>query len=280
MNQPYGDVDGPQPPISDYAMVGDTRTAALVSRDGSIDWLCWPRYDADPLFGRLLDPPNGGHFKLWAKGGHAAVRAYHDRSPVLETSINAPGGKARLVDAMPFRRQRGPIVVRRLECLAGRIEPVLEYAPARRNLVKLVGWEDKPLRAGESITAILIDRGDEYAIDRAVNLVQRSERWWNQWCARISPGGHARRPAHPFADHAASAHLHPFRRASGRPHYLAARGDRWRAQLGLPLCLAARCQRRCSGDDFNRPRGRSGEVPRLARPPCIRSARASRDVPD
>ena len=188
MNQPYGDVDGPQPPISDYAMVGDTRTAALVSRDGSIDWLCWPRYDADPLFGRLLDPPNGGHFKLWAKGGHAAVRAYHDRSPVLETSINAPGGKARLVDAMPFRRQRGPIVVRRLECLSGRIEPVLEYAPARRNLVKLVGCEDKPLRAGESITAILIDRGDEYAIDRAVNLVQRSERWWNQWCARISPG--------------------------------------------------------------------------------------------
>src|SRR5437667_173270 len=169
-------------------MVGDTRTAALVSRDGSIDWLCWPRYDADPLFGRLLDPPNGGHFKLWAKGGHAAVRAYHDRSPVLETSINAPGGKAWLVDAMPFRCQRGPIVVRRLECLAGRIEPVLEYAPARRNLVKLVGWEDKPLRAGESITAILIDRGDEYAIDRAVNLVQRSERWWNQWCARISPG--------------------------------------------------------------------------------------------
>ena len=143
MNQLSGGVGGPQPPISDYAMVGDTRTAALVSRDGSIDWLCWPRYDADPLFGRLLNPPSGGHFKLWARGGRAAVRAYHDRSPVLETLINAPGGKARLVDAMPFRRHRGPIVVRQLECLAGRIEPVLEYAPARRNLVKLVGWEDK-----------------------------------------------------------------------------------------------------------------------------------------
>src|SRR2546430_15407031 len=86
-------------------MVGDTRTAALVSRDGSIDWLCWPRYDADPLFGRLLDPPDGGHFKLWVKGGRAAVRAYHDRSPVLETSILAAGGKARLVDAMPLDRK-------------------------------------------------------------------------------------------------------------------------------------------------------------------------------
>src|SRR2546428_12975423 len=111
-------------------MVGDTRTAALVSRDGSIDWLCWPRYDADPLFGRLLDPPNGGHFKLWAKGGHAVVRAYHDRSPVLETSINAPGGKARPVEAQPFRRQRGPIGGRRAEGLAGANEPGPEERPA------------------------------------------------------------------------------------------------------------------------------------------------------
>ena len=161
MNQLSGAIGGPQPPISDYAMLGDTRTAALVSRDGSIDWLCWPRYDSDPLFRRLLDPPNGGRFKLWVKDGRAAVRAYHDRSPVLETSINAPTGKARLVDAMPFRRRRGPIVVRRLECLVGRVEPLLEYAPARRSLTKLVGWKDEPLQAGESITVVLTDRGDD-----------------------------------------------------------------------------------------------------------------------
>jgi len=169
-------------------MLGDTRTAALVSREGSIDWLCWPRYDADPLFGRLLDPPRGGHFRLWVKEGRAALRAYHDRSPVLETTIQAAGGKARLVDAMPFRRHRGPIVVRRLECLSGRVEPILEFAPVRRDLVRLVGWEDKPLRAGESVTVILIDRGDDYTVDRALRLVHRSERWWNQWCAQISPG--------------------------------------------------------------------------------------------
>lgn len=188
MKQLAREAGASQPPISDYAMLGDTRTAALVSREGSIDWLCWPRYDADPLFGRLLDPPGGGHFKLWVRGGHATIRAYHERSPVLETAISAPGGRARLVDAMPFRRRLGPIVVRRLECLAGRIEPLLEYAPARGNLTRLRGWNEKVLEAGESITVILSDRDDEYSIDRASELVRRSERWWHDWCAQISPG--------------------------------------------------------------------------------------------
>ena len=180
--------NGAQPPISDYALLGDTRTAALVSREGSIDWLCWPRYDANPLFGRLLDPPAGGHLKLWVRGGRTAARAYHDRSPVLETTIRTIGGRARLVDAMPFRRRRGPIVVRRLECLAGRVEPLLEYAPARRGLTKLVGWKQEPLTAGDSITVILTDASDDYSVDRALRLVQRSEQWWNEWCAQVRAG--------------------------------------------------------------------------------------------
>src|SRR6266567_1382206 len=92
VNQLPADTSGSQPPISDYGLLGDTRTAALVSREGSIDWLCWPRYDANPLFGRLIDPPAGGHFKLWVRGGRTAVRAYHDRSPVLETTIRTTGG--------------------------------------------------------------------------------------------------------------------------------------------------------------------------------------------
>jgi GH15 family glucan-1,4-alpha-glucosidase len=178
----------PELQISDYGMLGDTRTAALVSREGSIDWLCWPRYDDLPLFGRLIDPAAGGHFRLWAKGGRTGTRAYHDRSPVLESSIECDGGKARLIDAMPFRRRGGPIIVRRLECLAGRIEPLLEYAPARSRLTKLVGWREGPLAAGEAVTVVLTNPGDDYTVERALNLVGRSERWWNEWCAGINAG--------------------------------------------------------------------------------------------
>ncbi|HEX5369413.1 MAG TPA: trehalase-like domain-containing protein, partial [Dehalococcoidia bacterium] len=64
----------PYPPISDYGLIGDSRACALVSRDGSIDWLCLPRPDSKPVFGRLLDWESGGHFQIAPLPPYEATR--------------------------------------------------------------------------------------------------------------------------------------------------------------------------------------------------------------
>src|SRR5258706_1511272 len=73
-------------PIADYALIGDTRSAALISRDGSIDWLAWPRFDAPSVFARLLDAERGGFFDIHPEGPFTATRRYVDGTKVLETT--------------------------------------------------------------------------------------------------------------------------------------------------------------------------------------------------
>src|SRR5215469_5633763 len=85
--------------ICDYALLSDCRSAALVSRDGSVDWLCLPRFDAPSLFCRLLDPA-GGRFAIRPAGQFRATRRYVDQTMVLETTFNTPGGTAVLTDAL------------------------------------------------------------------------------------------------------------------------------------------------------------------------------------
>src|SRR5205085_12684176 len=86
--------------IGDYALIGDCHSAALVSRAGSIDWLCWPRFDSDAVFGALLDP-GAGRFAI-APVGHAQTsRAYAEDTNVLVTRFRTPDGAARLYDFMP-----------------------------------------------------------------------------------------------------------------------------------------------------------------------------------
>src|SRR5258706_228527 len=123
-------------PIKDYAIIGDGRSAALVSRQGSIDWLCWPRFDSASVFGALLDERAG--FWRIAPAGHAtSERRYVNGSNVLETTFQTDRGRWVLTDLMPAaseKEKRASLepeheIVRRMHCLSGEAEVEMVFAP-------------------------------------------------------------------------------------------------------------------------------------------------------
>src|SRR5919109_154508 len=96
--------------IEDYALIGDCQTAALVGRDGSIDWLCWPRFDSAACFARLLGGRENGFWRIApdAKGG--VSRRYRPDSLILETEFETADGAVTLVDFMPVRSVQSDLV--------------------------------------------------------------------------------------------------------------------------------------------------------------------------
>ena len=107
--------------IEDYALIGDTHTAALVGKDGSIDWMCVPRFDSGAVFSALLGKPDHGRWKLAPAGGIRSVeRQYHGHTLVLETTFHTDDGVVRVTDFMPIRR-RAVEVVRIVEGVSGRV---------------------------------------------------------------------------------------------------------------------------------------------------------------
>jgi len=93
-------------PISDYAVIGDCRTAALVSPDGSIDWCCLPHFDSPAVFCRILDNERGGYFRLGPTEQAKAHMSYLPGTNILETVFEAPTGRLRLLDYMPVRKRK------------------------------------------------------------------------------------------------------------------------------------------------------------------------------
>src|SRR5579862_1714680 len=90
--------------IEDYALIGDLGTSALVSRDGSIDWLCWPRFDSDACFAALLGTKEHGRFRVAPKDEIKRItRRYRSGTLVLETRFETADGAVTLVDFMPPR---------------------------------------------------------------------------------------------------------------------------------------------------------------------------------
>ncbi|MEU3250280.1 glycoside hydrolase family 15 protein [Streptomyces sp. NPDC006997] len=108
--------------IEDYAIIGDEQTAALVGRDGSVDWLCLPRFDSAACFARLLGDEDNGHWRLAPKDatGPCTRRAYRPDTLVLDTEWETPHGAVRVTDLMP-QRDRAPDVVRIVEGLHGSV---------------------------------------------------------------------------------------------------------------------------------------------------------------
>jgi GH15 family glucan-1,4-alpha-glucosidase len=108
--------------IEEYAILGDLHTAALVCRDGSIDWLCLPRFDSPACFAALLHDENAGHWRIGpAAGGPATRRRYRDNTLILESEWDTPEGSVRITDFMPPRGKAAD-VVRIVEGLSGRVE--------------------------------------------------------------------------------------------------------------------------------------------------------------
>jgi alpha,alpha-trehalase len=134
-------------PIADYAIIGDSHTAALVGTDGSIDWCCLPHFDSPAVFCRLLDAEKGGWFRVGPAGKYSASRSYVGMTNVLATTFTTDTGRLRVTDLMPVERRaqhrRGQDVatchniLRLVECLSGEVElevsfrPTFDFARAR-----------------------------------------------------------------------------------------------------------------------------------------------------
>ena len=125
--------------IEDYGLIGDLETAALVSREGSIDWLCLPRFDSGALFAALLGDADNGHWTIQPAGEFRSTeRRYRGDTLVLETTLETGDGAVRLVDFMPPRETR-PDLVRIVEGVRGRVEMHMELV-LRFDYGSIVPW--------------------------------------------------------------------------------------------------------------------------------------------
>jgi GH15 family glucan-1,4-alpha-glucosidase len=215
--------------IEDYALVGDTQTAALVGRDGSFDWMCVPRFDSGACFAALLGAPAQGRWLLAPAGADPAhtTRSYRDGTLVLETTFRTPAGRVRVVDCMP-PRDRTPDVVRLVEGLEGDVPMHMELV-VRFDYGSILPWvrrlpdgrlhfiaggdalvlhtdfetrgeglttvADFTLRAGQRLYSVLSwypsHEAPPPAPEPARSLAD-TEAWWREWSSRCTYEGRYR----------------------------------------------------------------------------------------
>jgi len=211
-------------PIEDYALIGDTHTAGLVSRDGSIDWLCLPRFDSPACFAALLGDRSNGRWLLAPAGGVQEVRRrYQGDSLVLETEYRTDDGVVRVIDCMP-PRHRDPDVARVVEGIKGRVRMRMDLT-IRFDYGSIVPWvrhEDGALHAvagpdsvwlrtpvpvwgenwttladftvaeGERAPFMLTWHASHRPAPRRIDPVQAlgdTEAWWGEWASGIDYQG-------------------------------------------------------------------------------------------
>ncbi|HEY2430173.1 MAG TPA: glycoside hydrolase family 15 protein [Acidimicrobiales bacterium] len=208
-------------PIEDYGLIGDTHTGALVGRDGSIDWWCAPRFDSGACFAALLGGADNGRWLLAPARARQAERRYRPHSLVLETDWDADGGRVRVTDLMPVRRNH-PRIVRLVEGLDGDVEMQIELV-VRFDYGAVVPWVRRVddawvatagpdslvlhtpvhlggqdftsrasfhVRKGERVPFVLTwHPSHEAAPDRtdAAEAINRTDKWWRDWAGRQKP---------------------------------------------------------------------------------------------
>jgi GH15 family glucan-1,4-alpha-glucosidase len=210
--------------IGDYALLGDTRTAALVSRDGSIDWLCVPRFDSPACFAALLGGSEHGRWLLAPAAPVAIRRRYRGDTLVLETDYECPEGAATVVDAMPIQADGAVTIARLVIGRGGRVPMRMELAPrfgygrhqpaltrAGGDLLAACGPDTLRLctpaelndRDGAACATFTVtgrqqvpfvltwfppgERAPRHA--GAENLIAGCERWWRAWAERCTYEG-------------------------------------------------------------------------------------------
>jgi GH15 family glucan-1,4-alpha-glucosidase len=210
--------------IEDYALIGDCQSAALVSRDGSIDWLCLPRFDSGACFAALLGTPEHGRWLIAPAGGEVrTTRRYRGDTLVLETVHRTPEGEVAVVDCMPPRCAE-PDLVRLVEGRRGRVAMRMHLV-IRFDYGSIVPWvrriergisaiagpdalrleADVPIRGEDlaSVAEFTVSAGQRLgfvlgwhsthepppALPDAARAVDDTTRWWEEWAARCTYRG-------------------------------------------------------------------------------------------
>jgi GH15 family glucan-1,4-alpha-glucosidase len=211
-------------PIEDYGIIGDLHTAALVGRDGSIDWLCLPRFDSSACFTKLLGEEDHGFWKLAPKGSQGAThRHYRGDTLVLESEFVTDEGTIRVIDCMPIRQQH-PEVVRLVEGVLGKVtmEMVLTIRFGYGQIVPWVRRTDGTLSAiagpdglslwtpvdvrGQDLSSVAeftVSEGQQIPFSLtwfpaneepprpidAAYAIQDTELWWTDWSSQCTYQG-------------------------------------------------------------------------------------------
>ena len=212
-------------PLEDYALIGDCETAALVSRAGSIDWLCWPRFDSSACFAALLGTPDHGRWLIESCDPEARItRDYRDDTLILETRITTADAAVTVVDFMPPRGRNSDIVrlvrgergrmkmrtelilrfdygrtvpwVNRLEdgtwrAIAGP-DMVLLHTPVDLQGKDLATVAEFEVAAGETVPFVLTHGNSHLPPPDAIDVeasLDGTAAFWNEWAARCASEG-------------------------------------------------------------------------------------------
>ena len=213
--------------LEDYAVIGDLHTAAIVGKDGAIDWLCLPHFDSPSCFSRLLGDESHGFWQLYPAGGEAAVvatrRCYREDSLVLETEFDTATGTVRITDCMPMRDTH-PHVVRLVEGVSGSVDMHMDLT-VRFDYGEIVPWltsDDGLIRmtAGPEAVALwhmvepvgrdlhtladfTVEKGQRFPFTLvwfpshedppapldAFYAINLTDAYWKEWCARCTYEG-------------------------------------------------------------------------------------------